>query len=81
MWSFLPTVLVLLNGVNLFLPSVGGTAAGLHADLDGVASGCAFSAVPHDILDTVDGVGCGSWWNSSSLHGVDVFGSHGPGAS
>jgi len=82
--SFLPTVLVLLNGVNFVLLSVRGTDI-LHAERDGVDSGCALMALDgatFDVVDggifvTVDGVGCGrGCGNSSSLHGVDVLGSH-----
>jgi len=71
MWSFLPTVLVLWNGVYLVLLSDDGTE-GLLAEREGVA----LTTVDGGIFVTVDGVGCGGWTNSS-LHGVDVFGSHG----
>jgi len=80
--SFLPTVLVPENAVNFDLLS-DRAAVNVHAERDGVMTGCVafialngatFDTVDGGIFVTVDGVGCGGG-SSSSLHGVDVFGS------
>jgi len=81
--SFRPTVRELYTEENFVLVSER-AAVSLDTEWEGVISGWAFIAVygatfdvvDGGIFDTVHGVDLGAGGNSSSLHGVDVLGSH-----